>query len=79
MKSNRGEVRKYLGMNFYLAEKEKAEIKMDNYVERMINYFPIKINMIYMALTLVGNNVFEKVNRKVWVKKKLNSSIHQYQ
>ena len=58
MNSNRGEVRKYLGMNFDLAEKEKAEIKMDNYVERMINYFPIKINMIDMALTLVGNNIF---------------------
>ena len=71
VKSNRGEVRKYLGINFDLAEKEKVEIKMDDYVERMINNFPIKINKSDMALTPAGNNIFEKVNRKIWVKKKL--------
>ena len=71
VKSNRLEVLKYLGINFDLSDKEKVEIKMDAYVERIINNSPIKINKSDMALTSTGNNIFGKVNSKVWVKKKI--------
>ena len=37
---------------------------MDDYVERMINEFSIKISKINTALTPDGNNIFEKGNIK---------------
>ena len=37
VKANRGKVHEYLGMTFDFTEKENTKIKMDNYVESMIN------------------------------------------
>ena len=37
---------------------------MDDYVERMINEFSIKISKMNTALTPDGNNIFEKGNIK---------------
>ena len=42
---------------------------MENYVERMINNFPMKISRSDTYLTPDGNNIFEKCNRKSLVKK----------
>ena len=43
VKSNRGKVHEYLGMNFDFTGKVKVKINMDYYVERMINDFPKKL------------------------------------
>ena len=50
-------MQEYLGMNFDFTEKSKAKINIDNYVERMINYFPKKISNSDTALTLPRNNI----------------------
>ena len=42
---------------------------MDDYVERMINEFPMKISKSDMNLTPYGNNLFDHITEKVWVKK----------
>ena len=68
-KSNRGKVHEYPGVTFDFTEKSKVKIKMDNYVERMINELPIKISKSDTALTPYGNNIFEKGNRKSMVTK----------
>ena len=39
--SNRDKVHEYLGMSFDLIEKARVKIKMDDYVKRMINEFPM--------------------------------------
>ena len=59
--ANRGKVHDYLGMAFDFTEKEKVEINMEGYVERMINYSPIKISKSDIYLTPAGNNIFEKI------------------
>ena len=58
VKANRRKVHNYLGMNFDFTEEAKVKINMDDYVERMINYYPIKLNNNDMALTPSGNNFF---------------------
>ena len=51
---------------------------MDDYVERMINEFPMKISNIDTYLTPDGDNIYiSKLKSKVWIKKKLKSSILQ--
>ena len=44
---------------------------MDDYVESMINDLQTKISNSDMALNPYGNNIFEKVTSKVWVKRHL--------
>ena len=73
VKENIGKLHGYLGMNFDFTEKVNVEINMDDYVERMINYLPIRIIRSGTALTPSGNNVFENATAKFWEKKKLNS------
>ena len=58
VKSNRLKLHEYLRMTFDFTEKEKVKMKMDNYVERMINEFRMKISRIDTALTAAGNNLF---------------------
>ena len=60
VKSNIGKVHEYLGMTFDFTKKWKVKIKMDDYVERMVNEFPMKISKIDTALTPAGNNIFWK-------------------
>ena len=69
VKSNIGKVHEYLGMNLYFIGKEKARRNMDDYVERMINDFPMKISKSCMALSTAENNIFEKGNRRSMGKK----------
>ena len=69
VKANRGKVHEYLGMTFDFTEKENTKINMDNYVESMINYFPMDISKIDTDLTPSGNNIVEKSNRKRMGKK----------
>ena len=57
-------VHKYLGVNFYFTEKGKIKIKIDNYVENMINELPTKISNSDTAWAPDGNNIFEKGNIK---------------
>ena len=64
MKSNRGKLHEYLGITSDFTEKVKIKIKMDDYVEIMINKFPMKIYKSDTDLTPAGNNIFEKVNSK---------------
>ena len=45
-------------MDLYFTEKEEMKIKMDNYVERMINYSPIKISKIDMYFDPYVNILF---------------------
>ena len=59
---NRVKVHGHLGMTFYFTEKEKVEIDMDDYVERIINALPMKIGKISNYLTPDENNIFEKGN-----------------
>ena len=77
VKSNRGKVHEYLGMNFDLKEKAEVKIQMNNYVERIINEYPIKISKSDTDLTTAGNNIFEKGNIKSMDKNKLKSYIPQ--
>ena len=77
MEANRGKVHEYLGMTFNFTEKLKVKNNMDDYVERISIDFPMKISKRDTAFTPAGNNIFEKGNRKFWVKKKLKSSILQ--
>ena len=50
-------MQEYLGMNFDFTEKSKAKINIDNYVERMINYFPKKISNSDPNFTPNRNNL----------------------
>ena len=67
--SNREKVHNYLGINFDSTEKSKVEIKIDECVEVIINYFPMEIISSNMDLTPAGDNLFEKGNRKSMGKK----------
>ena len=64
LKANKGKVHQYLGMKFDFTEKGKVKIKMDNYVESMINDFPMKISKSDTALTPSVNNIFEHFKSK---------------
>ena len=48
---------------------------MDDYVERMINYLPMKLSKSDTDLTPAGNNIFEKGNSKN-LGKKLTEEFH---
>ena len=69
MNPNRVTSHKYLGMIFDFTETLTVKINMYDYVERIINEFPIKISKSYMDLTPAGNNLFEKGNSKILVLK----------
>ena len=56
-------------MIFDLIGKGKVKINMDAYFEKIINDFPIKIRNSDTYLTPAGNNLFENVIEKVWIKK----------
>ena len=75
VKANRGKVHKYIGMNFDFTKKLKVKINMDDYVERMIIDFTMKIIRNDLALTPTGNNIFKKGNRKRIGENELKSSI----
>ena len=64
LKARRGKVHKYLGMTFDFTEKSKVKVKMDGYVQRMINNFLMKTSNSDTALTPDDNNIFEKGNSK---------------
>ena len=66
VKANRGKLHEYLGTTFDFTEKGKVNINRDDYVERMISYFPMKISKSDTDLTPSGNNIFEKVTEKIW-------------
>ena len=52
---------------------------MDDYSERVINEFSMKISKSGPYLTPAGTNLFEKGNRKMIGGNKLKSSILQWQ
>ena len=79
VKSNRRRVHEYLGKTSNFIKRAKVKIKVDNYVGRTINEFPMKINNSDMFLSPSGNNIYKKATEKGWVKKKLKSSKLQYQ
>ena len=62
--TNRGRLHEYLRTTSDFLEKEKVKINMDKYVESMLNESPMKISKSDLALSTVGNNIFEKGNRK---------------
>ena len=55
-------------MNFDFTDKYKVKIKMDNYAERVINEFLMKISNSDTALSPARNYIFGKGNIKIWVK-----------
>ena len=65
VKENIGKVQEYLGMTFDFTEKGKVKIKLDNYAERIIIYFPTKISKSDTILTLYGNIFLKKLIEKV--------------
>ena len=64
VKYNRLKVHKYLGLTFDLTGKSKVKIKMDGYVERIINESPTKIIKSDTALNPAVNNIYGKGNSK---------------
>ena len=54
-----------------------VKINTNKYVEIIINEFLIKISKSGMALTLAGNNIFEKGNSRRLGKNQLKSSTLQ--
>ena len=58
VKANRVKVQEYLGKNFHFTEKSHLETKIDNYFERIINNFPMKIGNSDSDLTTDGNSHF---------------------
>ena len=51
-------------MTFDFTEKGKVKIKMDRYVEMIINEFTMKISRSDTALTPAGDNIFENFSSK---------------
>ena len=78
VKANRGKLQYYLGNIFDFTEKVKVTINMDDYVERMINDYPMKISNSDTDFTPTGNNIIEKGNRKRLVKNKPKLFILHY-
>ena len=60
MKANGRKLHEYLEMTFDFTKIAKIKIKMDNYVEIMINEFQTKISKSGMALTPSRSNIFDK-------------------
>lgn len=56
--STRGKVHDYLGMTFDFSVKGKVKIKMDDYVEKMINSFPEKLKSTDIQSTPASNDLF---------------------
>ena len=56
-------------MTFDLTEKRKVKINMDDYIERVINKFPMKIRKSDTDLTPDGNIFSKKGNRRILGKK----------
>ena len=77
VKVNKGKVHKYLGMTADFTEKGKLKINMNDYVERIINDFSMKISRTDTDLTSARNNIFEKLSERGWLKKKPKSYIIQ--
>ena len=67
--SNIEKVHEYLGITFYFTWKGMLKINTGNYVEIIINEFPMKISNSDTYLTPDGNNIFGKGNRIIIGKK----------
>ena len=55
----RGDVHTYLGMTIDFSKKGKVKIRMDDYVERMLEEFPVKFNEDDKQETPAGANLLE--------------------
>ena len=62
--SSRGDVHEFLGMTIDFTEKGKVKFRMDKYVERMLEEFPMKFKSTDTAMTPASNNLFEVGNSK---------------
>ena len=54
VKATRGKVHKYLGMTLDFRKKGKLKIRMDDYIKRMLEEFPIKFEKGQIAVTPAG-------------------------
>jgi hypothetical protein len=64
VKASRGKVHDYLAMKLDYNEKGKVKIDMTDYVEGMIEDFPIKLTEKDIAATPANDNLFKKDNSK---------------
>ena len=58
VKETRVKTHSYLGMTLVYYEKGKVNIDMRDYVKKMINYFPIKLDKNNTATTPANENLF---------------------
>ena len=63
--ATRGQVHDYLGMTLDFNTRGKVKFKMDDYVEKMIESFPVKLKSTDTAMTPASNTLFEEGNSKV--------------
>ena len=65
VKTRRGKVHDYLGMEFDFTKEGEVMIKMFKYVERMIAEFPENLKSTDVSLTPASKDLFDKGNEKV--------------
>ncbi|CAJ1939682.1 unnamed protein product [Cylindrotheca closterium] len=61
----RGRVRNYLGMTLDYSKKGKLKIRMDDYVQRMLDEFSVKFKEDDKQETPAGNNLLEVGKGKI--------------
>ena len=66
----RGRIHTYLGMTLDFTQKGKVKIRMDDYVQRMLEEFPVKFGEDDIQETPAGNNLLEKGKGKELEKEK---------
>ena len=64
MKATRGKKHDYLRMNFDFSEAGKVHIDMCDYIENMLNEFPMELAESDMATTPATDNLFRKGHGK---------------
>ena len=69
VKATRGKIHKYLGMTLDFSKEGKVKIRMDDYVDRMLDEFPIKFEKNQTSATPAANDLLsvgkgEKLDEK---------------
>ena len=70
--ATRGKLHEYLGMTIDYSEKGKVKFRMDDYVEKMIEEFPVKLKSTDTAMSPASNSLFEIGNSKLLAKDRAN-------
>ena len=71
VKANRGKIHDFLGMTFDFTTKDEVKVRMEDYVERMINEFPLTLKTTDTELAPANKHLFEAGHGKKLDKGKL--------